>query len=104
MRILLRAAMSLVVAGFLASTSCLAGTRDEALYARAEHYQAEALRLLERLVNIDSGTGDEKGLGQVVEVLRSELSELGAKIELVSAAPMAGKNIVATFKGKGKGR
>jgi glutamate carboxypeptidase len=79
-------------------------TRDDALYGRAENYKSEATQLLERLVNIDTGTGDQKGLDQVVGILTNELSQLGASIALVSAAPLAGNNIVATFTGTGKGK
>ncbi len=35
------------------------------IQADAEQYKAEALKLLERLVNIDSGSGYEPGLTQV---------------------------------------
>jgi glutamate carboxypeptidase len=82
----------------------LAAARNEALYARAEHYHTEAINLLERLVNIDSGTGYEKGLDKVVEILTAELGRLGPNVELKSAATMAGKNVVATFTGTGKGK
>ncbi len=81
-----------------------AATRDDALYAKAEQYQAPAIQLLERLVNIDSGTGHLEGLNQLADILTAELSSLGAQIELLNATPMAGKNIVATFKGSGKGK
>ncbi len=79
-----------------------AAKRDDAVYAKAEQYKAESLQLLERLVNIDTGTGQDQGLNQVVEIITGELTKLGAKIELVTSAPMAGKNVVATFTGTGK--
>src|SRR5205823_651440 len=41
---------------------------------------------------------------QVVNILTTELSPLGAHIDLLTSAPMAGSNVVATFKGAGKGK
>jgi glutamate carboxypeptidase len=96
--------LGLMLGGFTFCSSIPAATRDEALYAQAERYKGEAIKLLERLVNIDTGTGQEKGLDQVVGILTSELTQLGANIELVNSAPIAGSNIVATFTGTGKGR
>src|SRR6202008_1875069 len=71
---------------------------------KAAKYQTEATRLLERLVNIDTGTGQEKGFNQLVEILTTELTPLGANIDLVSSAPIPGTNVVATFRGTGKGK
>ncbi len=71
---------------------------------RARHYQIDALKLLERLVNIDSGTGYADGLVQVGAIAVEELRQLGADIEILPAKPAVGDNIVATFKGTGKGR
>jgi glutamate carboxypeptidase len=96
--------IGLLLGAFTLAQSAFAAPRDEAIYAKAEQYKAESLQLLERLVNIDTGTGQDKGLDQVVEIITGELAKLGAKIELVTSAPMAGKNVVATFTGTGKGR
>ena len=71
---------------------------------RAEHHKEAALKLWERLVNIDSGTGDAEGLSAVGATAIEELKKLGATVELVSSAPAAGDNIVASFSGAGKGR
>jgi glutamate carboxypeptidase len=70
----------------------------------AQRYKEEALKLWERLVNIDSGTGDEQGLKEVAAIATEELNKLGARLETVSAKPAVGDNIVATFAGTGKGR
>jgi glutamate carboxypeptidase len=70
---------------------------------RAEHHKEAALKLWERLVNIDSGTGDAEGLSAVGATAIEELKKLGATVELVSSAPAAGDNIVASFSGAGKG-
>ncbi|WP_295994171.1 glutamate carboxypeptidase [Rugamonas sp.] len=75
-----------------------------AVYEKAEQDQGDALALLQRLVAIDSGTYNAQGLGQVGAIAMTELAALGAKIELSSAAPALGNNIVATLKGTGHGR
>jgi glutamate carboxypeptidase len=93
-----------MVGGVTVSGPLAAAARDEVLYAKAEQNQTEAIQLLERLVNIDTGTGQEKGLDQLVEILTGELSRLGANVDLVTSAPMAGKNVVATSNGAGKGK
>lgn len=69
----------------------------------AEKLKPDAIKLWERLVNIDSGTGDAAGLKAVGAVAIEELTKLGASVETVSSAPAAGDNIVATFTGTGKG-
>jgi glutamate carboxypeptidase len=77
---------------------------DNQVYGRASQYKAEALSLLERLVNVDSGTSNEKGLNQVGEIAMEELKKLGARVETVSAAPAHGSNIIATLTGTGRAK
>lgn len=89
---------------FLALLTASAAQRDERVFAAAEKFLPDGLALLERLVNIDSGTGHASGLEQVAGIVAEELAKLGARVELLSAAPMAGKNVVATFTGTGTGR
>ena len=74
------------------------------VYQQAIGYKGEALQLLERLVNIDSGTGDVEGLSQVSAVVTEELEKLGAKVQTFPASPAVGRNLVATFTGKGRTR
>ena len=70
----------------------------------AEKHKPGAIKLWERLVNIDSGTGDAEGMKAVGAIATEELKKLGAAVETVSSAPAAGDNIVATFNGTGKGK
>ena len=77
---------------------------NKQVYERAQQYKEEAIKLWERLVNIDSGTGDEQGLKEVGAIATEELRKLGAKVETFSAKPAVGDNIVASFSGTGKGR
>ncbi len=83
--------------------SCAADANPKVLSA-AEGYRGDALHLLERLVNIDSGTGNEAGLSQIGTIVTDELRKAGAQVETVSAAPAVGNNILATWKGTGKTR
>ncbi len=70
----------------------------------AEKHKPGAIKLWERLVNINSGTGDAEGMKAVGAIAIEELKKLGAAVETVSSAPAAGDNIVATFNGTGKGK
>lgn len=72
--------------------------------ADAEQYQPEALKLLERLVNIDSGSGYEPGLKQVSDIAVDELKKLGATIERVPNTPEKSSHVLATLKGTGKAK
>ena len=87
-----------------AAPLCGAAEADRNVLAKAEQYRVEALQLLERLVNIDSGTGNEGGLNQVGFIVIDALNKLGAHVETVSAAPALSNNIVATWTGSGKTR
>lgn len=61
--------------------------------------------LLERVVAIDSGTGDVDGLTAVGAIYAAQLKALGATVKSVAPTPPAvGNNVVATFTGTGKGR
>ena len=74
---------------------------QQALLERATQARPDVIQLLERLVNIDSGTGGEKGLDQVGAIVADEAKKLGMRVEFSSAAPAAGKNLVATLQGTG---
>jgi len=72
-----------------------------------EAIQAEVpgfMKTWERLVNVDSGTGDVEGLRMVEAIIVQRLSELGARVETVPALSGAGDSIVGTFNGTGTRR
>src|SRR5476649_2547846 len=69
------------------------------IQAGAEQYKAAALKLLERLVNIDSGSGYEPGLTQVRDIAVEELKQLGFNIELVPDKAANNSHVIATLKG-----
>jgi glutamate carboxypeptidase len=75
------------------------------IQASATQYQGEALKLLERLVNIDSGSGYEPGISQVAAITIEELKKLGATIETVpNTPPDTSHHVLATIKGTGKAK
>ncbi|MFQ6346678.1 M20/M25/M40 family metallo-hydrolase [Pseudomonas sp. R11F] len=74
------------------------------IQADAEQSKAPALKLLERLVNIDSGSGYEPGLTQVRDIAVDELKQLGFSIELVPDKAANNSHVVAILKGTGKAR
>lgn len=84
--------------------SAWAGPKTKVL-AAARSCEPTARRLLEQLVQIDSGTGDVAGLSAIGSVLQAELERIGATVERVPArAPAIGDNLVATLRGTGRGR
>ena len=88
------------------STTALAAAdgKHGPLYERAGAAKPQFISLLQKLVNVDSGTGSEKGLDQVGAMVAEEMKKRGMQVELISAAPAAGHNLVGTLKGKGKAK
>jgi len=79
--------------------------KDARVWAAAEKARPDQLKLLEEVVNIDSGTGDVDGGRKVAAVLIPRLKALGMTVETVPAeSPGLAENIVATLPGTGRGR
>ena len=79
--------------------------RDKRVWIAAEAARPEQLKLLETVVNLDSGTGDVEGGRKVGEIMVARLVAMGATVERVPAEiPGLPDNIVATLTGTGKGR
>jgi glutamate carboxypeptidase len=79
--------------------------RDNRVWAAAEAARPAQLKLLEQVVNIDSGTGDVDGGRKVAAILAARLKALGFSVESVKAeADGLPENTVATLTGTGKGR
>jgi glutamate carboxypeptidase len=57
------AALAVVALAVASERSCAEPNKQ--IIERAQHYKDDVLKLWERLVNIDSGTGDEQGLKEV---------------------------------------
>jgi glutamate carboxypeptidase len=98
------ASAAVAIIGLLVAQGNARAEPNKQVYERAQHYKDQALKLWERLVNIDSGTGDEEGLTAVSAIAREQLEKLGADIAVFSAKPAVGDNLVASFTGTGKGR
>ncbi|WP_296615593.1 glutamate carboxypeptidase [Sphingomonas sp.] len=79
--------------------------QSRALRPLVEKATPEALALLERLVNIDTGTGDLEGWSKASDVVTAKLKALGMELSTVPAE-QAGlpDNIVARIAGSGRGR
>jgi glutamate carboxypeptidase len=86
----------------LSGTAIAATPINKDLYDHATQLKPALVNLLERLVNIDSGTGSKKGLDQVGSIIADEMKKLGMQVEFVSALPAVGDNIVAKLNGTGK--
>ena len=94
----------LIAAVLLAAAATPAFAADP-LLAAATAALPDQLKLLESVVDIDSGTGDADGGAKVMAVLAPRLKALGATIETVPAeAPGLADNTVAVVRGTGKVR
>jgi len=99
----------MAAAGVLAAASAQAAPpavpKDAKVWAAAEAARPAQLKLLEQVVNIDSGTGDVEGGRRIAAILTERLKALGYTTESVKAeAEGLPDNTVATLKGTGKGR
>ena len=74
---------------------------DQTLLSAAESSMPDFMRDLATLVNIDSGTDEAIGLAQLSELLAQRLTNLGAAVRILSAAPAAGKIVHGVFHGTG---
>lgn len=91
---------------FLALSLAFCGSsyaqKDEALLKAVEGRKANVIADIEKLVNIDSGTGYTEGLTKIEAILVARLKALGADVKLTpSDAPAVGNIIVGTLQGKG---
>lgn len=101
-----------IIRPFVVALACVLGicpswshSRDEALLTVATAEQPAVLKTLERLVNIETGTGNEDGMAAMGLYLESELKMLGAVVTRHKAlAGEAGDNIVGRVTGKGQKR
>jgi len=74
------------------------------LWQAAQNSEPAVLTTLERLINVESGTGYGPGLSQISQWLGLELQTLGATVESRPVGTNAGNILIATFKGSGQGR
>jgi glutamate carboxypeptidase len=89
----------------LAGVAQSAAPRDQQVFRAVAANRDGVLKLLQEIVNIDSGTGDIEGGTKVEAVLARRLKELGAEVRS-EPAEVAGlpDNLIAVFHGNGKGK
>jgi glutamate carboxypeptidase len=84
------------------STAAPAAPTDQALLAAATAMQPAVVRTLERLVNIETGTGDATGMAAMGKLLEDELKAVGATVTRhPAAAGVVGEHIVGRLTGRG---
>lgn len=95
----------LAAALLCAATPALAASTGKAspVWKAAEAARAGQIALLEKLVNIDSGTGDKESGQRASELVASEMRALGMTVEMMPAEfqPLP-DNVVGVLKGTGK--
>ena len=91
-----------------ASTAAIAAPApkpDARVLAAAKEAYPGQVKLLEQIVNIDSGSGNVDGGAKIQAILAERLKAIGATVEVTPAeSPDYAPNLVATLTGKGKGR
>lgn len=93
--------LTLALASALAQSGTLTA-EERALAAFVDKENDRALALLERVVNINSGTMNFQGVREAGAVFRSELDELGFKTEWVDGTPFGrAGHLVADHPAKG---
>jgi glutamate carboxypeptidase len=94
--------LATLIAGVVLSPSAWSQQRDEALFSAATAEQPAVVKTLERLVNIETGTGDAEGMAAAGKLFEDELKALGFTVtRSKSVGPVVGDNIVGKLKGKG---
>lgn len=98
--LVLTAALLLGSAGF--APAAWAQKRDNVLFDAATSEQPAVVKTLERLVKIESGTGDAEGIAAAGALLEGELKALGFTVTRQKAAGnVVGDNIVGKLRGRG---
>ena len=98
----LRPAIAALLSTAAILTPAWGQSRDAALLSAATAEQSAVVQTLERLVNIETGTGDAPGLAAMAQLLETELKALGATVTRHPAqAGVVGENLVGHIPGKG---
>ncbi len=97
-----RTAIAVLLAGTFAAPAAFAQKRDNVLFEAATAEQPAVIKTLEKLVNIETGTGDAAGIAAAGNFLEGELKSLGFTVTRhKSAGLVVGDNIVGKLKGRG---
>ena len=100
--IAVRAIAAAVAAMTIMAVPSHAQTKDDALLAAATAEKPAVVVTLEKLVNIETGTGNAEGLATYSKLLEERLKDLGFEVTRHKAVgDVVGDNLIATKKGKG---
>ena len=100
--IAVRAIAAAVAAMTIMAAPSHAQTKDDALLAAATAEKPAVVATLEKLVNIETGTGNAEGLATYSKLLEERLKDLGFEVTRHKAVgDVVGDNLIATKKGKG---
>lgn len=107
------AVLAIVLCG-LGITVCAArGQPDPAVMTAVQAEREPLVDTMRRLVGIESGSRDPRGLREIAAVIADRLRGLGGEVELVShddpyvmvdTPAELGRSVVARFEGRGRGR
>ena len=73
-------------------------TVEEQIYREAEKRKMELVELVQKLVRIDSPSGDQKSLSEIGEVLAGEMRETGLSVNLIEAEKGL-TNVIGRYEG-----
>ena len=106
---MLKKLLSVVVAVLMLAPPAVA--QDSDVLAAAAAQKMPLIETLEKLVNIESGSGDREGLDRLAELIAAELEALGGRVELLEAGDdvyrmfdtpeQIGRMVHASFTGSG---
>lgn len=88
----------------VATTNAEAGTKDGEILAWLADHEAAMIDLLQRLVNLDSGSYDKAGVDRVGETIRAFLEESGGIVCDIIPVERHGDALRATLTGGGGNR
>ncbi len=97
--------MRYIVSVLLLSSVCFiasgVGESANRTWQLARDERSAAIQTWKTLVNIDTGSGYEKGLAHAKTLLVQKLKALGANVQSTPAAPAVGANVVGILRGAG---
>jgi glutamate carboxypeptidase len=97
-----RIALCALIASAFGANLASAQARNDALFAATTAEQPATVKTLERLVNIETGTGNAEGMSAMGQLLEAELKAVGATVTRHKAVgDVVGDNIVGRIEGKG---
>ena len=105
MRFYTRLAMALSLVALSVPATARLSSAETKMVQIVDSEQARTLVMLEKWVNQNSGSLNIEGVTRVGEMLRAELEALGFKVSWIDMRSTGrAVHIVATHKGKGRGK